>query len=128
MKVKVFPLAQEQEANEFIQSHVLLDEGAVHITGEGIVVFYQSTKEEYGEYFRLQMIDNLKRNLLHEQIRQAANDAEYESMKVEGRSTYPEFDEAGKKQKEIVQNIKNFEAKIAALESWTADNTSKTSQ
>lgn len=125
MKVKIFALSQEEQANDFIQSAVLLEEGSVQVTSDGnIIIFYRALKEDYENAFVQEMISNLKRNLFHERVRQASNDAEFSSLKEAGRSTYPEFDEAGKKQKEITQNIANFEAKIAALESWTANNTS----
>lgn len=122
MQVKVFELSEEKKANKFIDSVVLPEQGAIHVVDDKIVVFYESSTEDYESFFIDRMIDNLKRNLFHEKVRKAATDAEYESTKEEGRTTYPEFDELNKKQREIDQNIAIFKAKIKGLEEWKAKN------
>lgn len=118
MKVKTFPLSQEQKANEFIDSVVLVEEGAVQVTSDNtIVVFYKAPKETYQEHFVNEMLESLHRNLFHEQIRKYAVDAELQEYKDKGGKTEG-FDDVIKRQKEANDNIRMFEAKIAALESW----------
>ena len=126
MKVKTFSLSKEQEANEFIDSVVLVEEGAVQVTSDDtIVIFYKETKENYQKHFVDEMLDSLRRNLFHEQIRKHALDAEVKQYTDNGGKS-ESFDDAMKRQKEASDNIHMFESKIAALESWTANNISKT--
>jgi len=120
MKVKTFSLSQEAEANEFIKT-VVLTEGGLQVVDDKIVIFYADTKENYSEGFVATMLESLKRNLFHEQVRKVAGDAEYEYRKEKGTNRKG-FDEAQDKQREIEDNIAMFEAKIASLESWTANN------
>lgn len=119
MHVKTFRLNQEEEANSFLET-VVTGENGIQVVDDTIVVFYEATKEEYETKFLDRMAEGLKRNLFHEAVRQAVTDAEYEVAKEKGTS-YPNFDELSKKKDEIGENIKTFEAKIAALESWTAN-------
>lgn len=112
--IKTFTLQQDAEANAFIET---VTEPQVTITDNTIAVTYQATKEGYEEYFVTMMIEALKRNLFNETVRKVALDAEMEESKNHGTS-FPDFDELLKKQKEADQNIKRFTTKIAALEAW----------
>lgn len=124
MKLKTFPLSKEAEANDFIQSVVLMQEGSIQVTSNNeIVIFYQETKEDYQTHFVDNMIESLKRNLFHEQVRKASLDLEVEIYKEKGGKS-DDFDSAIKRQKEARDNINLFEAKIKGLESWTKSNTS----
>lgn len=126
MKVKTFRLNEEDKANEFIQSVVLLDEGSVQVTSDNtIVIFYKEFKENYESYFVAEMIESLKRNLFHEQIRAASFEAEIEVYRDKGGKSEG-FDDVLKRSREATENIRMFENKIAALETWTASNISKT--
>ena len=124
MKVKLFDIKDTEAVNEFIDSHVLLEDGAVQVTSDGIVVFYKASKEEYPQTFLSEMIENLKRNKYHEEVRLAAMSAELEVYKDKGgKST--DFDEVLKKQKDATHNIRLFDSKITSLEEWKENNTSK---
>lgn len=114
----------QEEANEFIKDHILLDEGAVQVTSNNeIVIFYKSHKDEYRAWFKDQMIDSLKRNLMYEEVRLVAANAEVSHYKEHGAKS-TEFDTALKNARESEDNIKTFKAKIAALEGWIAKPTS----
>lgn len=112
--IKTFKLEDYTGANEFIASVV---EPAVTITDNTIAVTYQTTKEDYNEFFINMLIDGTKRNLFNERIRKVALDAEVELMKELG-TNLPEYEEIKSKQKDADKNIKRFEAKITALEAW----------
>lgn len=119
MKIKAFPIASYDEATEFINTVVLTDNG-VQFSDSNIMVTYYDTKENYEATFVDQMREGLKRNLFHEKVRQAVNDAEYNYRKEKG-TNQKGFDEAQDKQREVETNIKLFEAKIKALDEWTAN-------
>lgn len=120
MKVKTFNLSQEEEANEFINS-VVLTEGGLQVVDNTIVVFYADDKESYEANFVDTMIENLERNLFHEQVRQVASEAEYEYRKEKG-TNIKGFDESQDKQREIEDNIAMFETKLKALQAWKESN------
>lgn len=111
--IKTFALTEDKEVNAFLET---VTEPNITVTDNAIVVNYQTTKDNYEAYFVGFMVDSLKRNTFNEMIRKLALDAEIEEMK--DRTNYPEYDELVKKQKEADQNIKRFDAKIAALEAW----------
>lgn len=124
MKIKTFK--SSEEANEFIDNHVLLDDGAVQVTGSGdIVVFYKEHKDKFKEQFIDEMIEGLKRNLFYEETRLITIQAEVDGLKEANKATYPEFDENSKKARDAEMHILRFKAKIEALEKWKAENTSK---
>lgn len=126
MKIKTFALEDQKAANDFIDSAVLLPDGAVQVTGSNnIVIFYEETKDKYEKYFVDNMLSSLKKNLFHEQVRQASAQAEVDYYKANGGKSN-NFDKAIKNVKESTDNIEVFEAKITALESWTVKPTSKT--
>ena len=120
MYVKTFTLEQEAEANDFIKT-VVLTEGGLQVVDNKVVIFYQATKEDYQTAFVDRMIDGLTQNLFHEKVRKVTIDSEYETAKEKGTS-YPNYDEVVKKAKECEQNILTFEAKIAGLVEWKAQN------
>lgn len=124
MYVKVFPIKDEKEVNEFLNTVVLVEDGAVQVTSENtIVVFYRDTKKNYETSFVGEMLEGLKRNLFHETIRKASLEAEFKAAEKRG-TNYPEYDAAKKKLREAEQNITMFELKIKALEEWKAKPTS----
>lgn len=131
MKIKTFSIREEAEANEFINSVVVLQESGVQVTSEGrIVVFYEETKDAYNEYFVRTVIDNLKRNLFHEQIAQKSAKAEYDfALSKAGTKSdkSPEARTAREKERNLVtksENIELIESKIATYEAWITENTS----
>jgi len=121
MQVKVFKLSEEAEANKFMETVVLAQEGAVQVVDDKIVIFYADTKENYEAGFVDSMLENLKRNLFHEQVREVATQAEYDYRKDKG-TNQKGFDEAQDKIKEVTDNVAMFETKIAGLEAWKASN------
>jgi len=121
MQVKVFKLSEEAEANKFMETVVLTQEGAVQVVDDKIVIFYADTKENYEAGFVESMLENLKRNLFHEQVREVATQAEYDYRKDKG-TNQKGFDEAQDKIKEVTDNVAMFETKIAGLEAWKASN------
>jgi len=120
MQVKTFSLSQEEEANKFIDS-VVVSDGGVQVVDNTIVVFYTAEKDIYERVFVTEMVDNLKRNLFHEEIRKIANEAETKHWKDKG-TNLKEFDGANSKARDIEQNITIFTNKIEALEAWIANN------
>lgn len=118
MKIKTFPITAYDEATEFVSNVVLTDNG-VQFSDSNIVVTYYETKENYEDTFVAQMREGLERNLFHEKVRQAVAAAEYNYRKDKG-TNQKGFDEAQDKQREVETNIQLFEAKIKALDEWTA--------
>lgn len=122
MKIKIFNTNQESEVNQFIDDNVLTDEGAIQVTADGkVVIFYRASKENYNQAFIIEMLEGLKRNLYHEEVRQVVINAEYEQAKEKGTS-YPNFDDLAKKKNECEEQIKKFNTKIEALETWSKKN------
>lgn len=120
MQIAIF--STQEEANTFIPTVELTEQGAVQIMPDGkIAVFYNGTKETYQARFIERMLEGLKNNLFHEEVRLAAATAEVESRKEKG-TNLKNFDGALEKQKEAQANIDIFKAKIDALEAWKAKN------
>lgn len=118
MQVKTFSLRDEAEANKFINDHVLLEEGSVQVTSDNtIVIFYKAHKDEYQDVFVSEMLQGLKRNKFHEEVRLAAMEAEVSVYKDKGGKS-GDFDKVLEKQKDAQQHIRLFEAKIKTLEEW----------
>ena len=118
MQIAIF--TTEADANKFIPTVELCEQGAVQILADGkIAVFYNGTKETYQARFVDRMLDGLKNNLFNEEVRLVSATAEVESRKEKG-TNLKGFDDVLTKQKEAETNIDIFKAKIAALESWKA--------
>jgi len=112
----------EAEANAFIPTVELVEQGAVQVAADGsVVVFYNGTKDSYRERFINRMIEGVTNNLFHEEIRLAAATAEVDARKEHG-TNLEVFNQALDRQKEAEKNIDVFKAKIAALEKWKASN------
>ncbi len=118
MQIAIFKT--EAEANAFIPTVELTEQGSVQVTTDNnIVVFYNGTKETYKERFIDRMLEGLRNNLFHEEVRLIAATAEVDSRK-EKRTNMKGFDDVLTKQKDAETNIEIFKSKIAALEAWKA--------
>lgn len=118
MNIQIFK--NVSEANKFINTVELAEQGGVQVTADGsVAVFYLGDKETYNDRFLTRMIEGLKQNMFHEEIRLASATAEVETRKDKG-TNLKGFDSALEKQKEAQLNIDIFKAKIDALEAWKA--------
>ena len=118
MKVKTFNIKDEEKVNQFIDTVDLGEKGSVQLAdGETFVVFYETEKDKYEEYFSNRMITGLKNNLFHEKLRKMAVDAEVEHFTEKGAKS-EEFDQAKKSQEDAQSHIGRFEAKLKALTEW----------
>lgn len=118
MKIKTFGVGEEDKINSFIDSVVLVDDGAVQVTSaDMVVVFYKDTKDKYEQTFVTEMLEALKRNRMHESVLKATIDAQIKVFTNTGGKS-KDFDDLLTRQKDADKNIKLFDAKIAALETW----------
>lgn len=117
MKIQTFNVTDFEKANDFMQSVVMVEDGAVQVAGNNIVIFYKDTKEQYRKTFIAEMIESLKRNLYHEQVRQVAIQADVEVHRDKGGKA-DDVETTLERSRQATDNIRKFEAKITALEEW----------
>lgn len=104
------------EVNEFVEKVVLSDSNPIQNNGDYYIVFFEAMKDEYEDVFYERMIDNLSRNLFHEELRKAAVEAEVDAL--ESGKDGDKLVESKKRLEEAKSNINIFKTKISGLQAW----------
>jgi hypothetical protein len=109
MFIKTF--TSDEDANAFIPTVELLEQGAVHYVDGKIIVFYRGPKETAQSRAITERIDAIKHNIFLEKLRKATIQAELEVFKDNKERFYETEERLTKSQ----EDIDLMEARLQAL-------------
>lgn len=116
MYIKTFTSAEE--ANTFIDSVVVEDNGVQYTNDGQIIVFYKYTKDGYQDAYKAEVLEKLRRELFHAELAWEA--AKVEKAEYQDSAMQEELQAAAEKEKGAKKSYDIYKAKITVLEGWTA--------
>lgn len=122
MKIKVFNINQYEEVNDFTKNVELLEDGAIQVSSEGNIIVFYREGEEYKEKYIENIINSLKKNIFHEEIKIIATEQElaYAEELAEGKSEKsPEYKVVKQKQKTLNDSHEYIEVKKRTIDALT---------
>lgn len=120
MKIKVFKTSETELANDFIKDVDLIGDNPVQVTSDNEIVIFYLEKEHYEEGYAKRVMESLKRNLFHEEMRLISIELE---VQLAIRKNEKELIENKEEQlKASKENIELLKKKIAAYEQKFGDN------
>lgn len=112
MKIKIFTTAEEDQINDFIGKVKVSEQNGIQITSDHeVVIFYEETQEEYKPKYLKRLLENLQKEVFHEEIRLISLKADLEKA-IEQQGDYSDKSPEGKVRKEKEKSIKTSEENI----------------